>query len=357
MGQVYTRTGDGGETSLGNRERVSKDSPRVELYGVIDEANAALGLARSVLGELARDSSLDAPREIAAAVSELQDDMTRLMSRISLSDQAAPFVSASELERRIELVRAKAPMPNAFVSPGGSQSGAALHLARASFRRAERRAVALARAEGLDAELLKTINRISDYAFALSVWADQEERVARLTKMAADVMGRENDGPAPAGRAPGGKAPDPARRGDVTLAEARELIAAMEWKAAELGVPMVMAVCDSRGALVAFAREEEALPASVGLAAKKAFTAAQLRRPTSELAGATQPGASLWGVQGDPDFVVFGGGYPLTSGGRCVGAVGASGGSTDEDMSVARAALDSWYKHGWNEKFSADDFQ
>jgi uncharacterized protein GlcG (DUF336 family) len=132
----------------------------------------------------------------------------------------------------------------------------------------------------------------------------------------------------------------------MTLDAAERLLRAMREKAEEGGVPMAMAVCDSRGDLVLFARQEGVLPVSVGLAQKKAFTAVQLRRPTSELAEATRPGAMLWGLQSDSNLVVFGGGIPLVSGGRVAGAAGVSGGTVDEDAAVAKAALDVWEKLG-----------
>ncbi|MDR1649239.1 MAG: cob(I)yrinic acid a,c-diamide adenosyltransferase [Synergistaceae bacterium] len=314
MGRVYTRTGDGGETRLGSREKVPKDARRVALYGTLDEANSALGMARR-----------DAAAAVASAISELQTGMTRLMSRFSLYDMKGPALSASDIEKRIEAVREIVPMPDAFVTPGESRAGAALHLARAIVRRAEREAVALSREENVDAEDLKAVNRLSDYIFALAEWADYEEKVERITRLVADSFKK-------------GAA-------DMTLDVAERLLLAMREKAEKGGVPMAMAVCDAQGELVLFARQEGVLPVSVGLARKKAFTAAQLRLPTSELAELTRPGAMLWGLQSDSNLVVFGGGIPLFSeGNEAEGAVGVSGGTVDEDVAVAKAALEAWEK-------------
>jgi ATP:cob(I)alamin adenosyltransferase len=314
MGRVYTRTGDGGLTRLGSGESVPKDAVRVQLYGVMDEASSALGIARS-----------QAAKPVADAILELQRELVKLMGRISLYDPNCRVVSAEELEGKIEAIRDIVPMPDVFVEPGESQSGGALHLARAIFRRAEREAVTLSREESVEPEIMKTINRMSDYVYALAEWADHEDRVARITRAVLDRI--ENTAPA---------------SGGIVLGEAEALIAAMKTKAGEGGVPMAMAVCDAGGNLVAFARQENVLPISVGLAQKKAFTAAQLRCPTSDLAEATQPGAMLWGLQGDPNLVVFGGGIPLFHRGIISGAAGVSGGTVDEDIAVAEAALKAW---------------
>jgi ATP:cob(I)alamin adenosyltransferase len=278
----------------------------------MDEASSALGIARS-----------QTAKPVAEAILELQRELVKLMGRISLYDPDCPVITASELEGKIEAVREIVPMPDVFVEPGESPSGGALHLARAIFRRAEREAVTLSSEEGIEPEIMKTINRMSDYIYALAEWADFEDSVARVTRA---VLGRIEN----------------VSEKEVSLVEAEILMAAMKQKAGEGGVPMAMAVCDAKGNLVAFARQENVLPVSVGLAQKKAFTATQLRCPTSELAEVTRPGAMLWGLQADPNLVVFGGGIPLYGRGVITGAVGVSGGTVDEDVAVAEAALEVW---------------
>ena len=314
MGRVYTRAGDGGLTRLGSGKSVPKDSGRVRLYGVIDEASSALGIARS-----------QAAKPVADAILELQRELVKLMSRISLYDQNCQVISAAEVEEKIEAIRNIVPMPDVLVEPGKSLPGGALHLARAIFRRAEREAVTLSRDEEVEPEIMKTINRMSDYVYALAEWADHEDRIARVTRAVLERIENTAD-----------------EGGDIALDEAETLLAAMKTASDKGGVPMAMAVCDSGGNLVAFARQENVLPISVGLAQRKAFTATQLRCPTSDLAAATQPGAMLWGLQADPNLVVFGGGVPLYRRGVISGAAGVSGGTVDEDVAVAEAAVRAW---------------
>jgi len=171
LNKIYTRTGDDGTTALGSGERVAKNDPRVEAYGTVDEANAAIGLARTHLG--ATDQSLD------AKLARIQNDLFDLgadlcMPRETLKAGRAPLriseVQVERLEREIdEMNRVLQPL-RSFVLPGGSPAAAALHLARTVCRRAERAIVALAAApeEPVNRAALKYINRLSDFLFVAS---------------------------------------------------------------------------------------------------------------------------------------------------------------------------------------------
>jgi len=121
-----------------------------------------------------------------------------------------------------------------------------------------------------------------------------------------------------------------------------ELLAeACRVEAVAIGVPMAVAVTDAEGGAQWFARMDGTLPVSTELAMSKAYTAAALRMPTDALGRLAQPGAALYGIENGHDgrIVLFGGGFPLTLDGRVVGAVGVSGGSVEEDMRVAGAAV------------------
>ncbi|EMA44465.1 GlcG/HbpS family heme-binding protein [Halococcus saccharolyticus] len=130
--------------------------------------------------------------------------------------------------------------------------------------------------------------------------------------------------------------------GTIELDTATELIEAAEGKAEEIGVPSVIAVTNSEGNLIAQHRMDGAWLPSVNISRNKAYTAAGLEMPTHELAEASEPGESLYGLQTTDEgrIVIFGGGFPLERGGEIVGAIGSSGGQVDEDMEVARAGID-----------------
>ena len=132
---------------------------------------------------------------------------------------------------------------------------------------------------------------------------------------------------------------------ELNLATAKQLIEAAEQTAAEdVGQPMVITVANSEGNLIAQHRMDDAWLASVSISRNKAYTAAALDMPTHDLAEASEPGNSLYGLQttDDNNIVIFGGGYPLTRDGEVVGAIGASGGEVSQDREVAEAGVERW---------------
>ena len=140
-------------------------------------------------------------------------------------------------------------------------------------------------------------------------------------------------------------------RNDISLEVAKELIEAAEEKAEEIDNPMVVTAANSEGNLVAQHRMDGAWLASVNISRNKAYTAAALETPTHELAEASEPGNSLYGLdtRDEGRIVVFGGGYPLERDGDVVGALGVSGGEVSQDRAVAEAGV-----ARWNELVDAD---
>ena len=128
---------------------------------------------------------------------------------------------------------------------------------------------------------------------------------------------------------------------DVTLDVAKQLVAAAEEKAEEIDVPMCIAVMNEGGNLVAFQRMDDALLASISISQNKAYTAVSLKLDTETVWEVSQPGESLYGLGNTNEgrIITFGGGIPLESDGDVVGAVGVSGGSAEEDVTVAWAAV------------------
>jgi uncharacterized protein GlcG (DUF336 family) len=127
----------------------------------------------------------------------------------------------------------------------------------------------------------------------------------------------------------------------VTLADARRIIAAAEKKAAEIGQPMNIAVADSGGNLIAHVRMDGAWMGSIDISIKKAWTARAFDLSTKDLAANSQSGDQFFGIHASNDgrVMIFAGGIPLKKGGKVVGAVGVSGGSGEQDHSVAEAGV------------------
>ncbi|MFE2601053.1 heme-binding protein [Streptomyces sp. NPDC059396] len=126
----------------------------------------------------------------------------------------------------------------------------------------------------------------------------------------------------------------------LTLQEAMDRTAAGIAKATEMGVPMNIAVVDAGGHLLYFSRMEDAWLGSIDIAIRKARTAAFFRTPTAAIGELSQPGGDLYNIEvTNGGLVTFGGGLPIVSGDRVIGAVGASGGQVAEDTAVAEACL------------------
>jgi cob(I)alamin adenosyltransferase len=163
--KIYTKTGDDGTTGLiGTRTR--KDDPRVCAYGEVDELNAVLGVA---LVELPADGHAllrGIQRDLFAIGAQLADPQAKIAA--SREKAAIAPVRIEELERAIDAAEAGLPALRAFILPGGSRSGALLHLARTVCRRAERAMVALAATSPLDPLLVTYVNRLSDLLFVLA---------------------------------------------------------------------------------------------------------------------------------------------------------------------------------------------
>ncbi len=167
--RIYTRGGDGGQTSLGDGARVAKHDPRVAAYGTVDEANATIGLAR-----LHATGALDAMLgRIQNDLFDLGADLCRPESDPESGDPARSALRVSEaqvarLEAEIDEINAKLAPLDSFLLPGGTAAAAALHLARTVSRRAEREITALAEAETVNPEAVRYINRLSDLLFVLA---------------------------------------------------------------------------------------------------------------------------------------------------------------------------------------------
>lgn len=163
--KIYTRTGDAGETSLFDGTRVAKHDPRVEAYGEVDETNAWLGFARaSGLDPAMAEEVVHLQRDLFALGAQLADPAAKIAGRVTKA-----FVRDADverLERLIDRLDAELPPLGHFILAGGTAAGAALHVARAVCRRAERRIVALD--PPVDPVLIRYINRLSDLLFVLA---------------------------------------------------------------------------------------------------------------------------------------------------------------------------------------------
>ncbi|HEY1689051.1 MAG TPA: cob(I)yrinic acid a,c-diamide adenosyltransferase [Solirubrobacteraceae bacterium] len=181
--RIYTKLGDAGETHLGDMSRVSKQHPRVEAYGTIDELNANIGFALR---------AQDMPQRMAQWLQRVQNDLLDVGADVAVPGAVSPDEDAGDaseaagkpqrtrlrvtptytewLEQVCDEVNAKLPPLRTFVIPGGTEASARLHLCRTVCRRAERRTLAV---EDVNPETLRYLNRLSDMLFILGRAANE----------------------------------------------------------------------------------------------------------------------------------------------------------------------------------------
>ena len=177
LNKIYTRTGDDGTTALGTGDRVAKYDLRVEAYGMVDETNAAIGVARTHLP--------DGQPDLDTMLANIQNDLFDLGADLATPDDGGkpdhePLrvvpAQVARIETDIDRLNAELQPLRSFVLPGGSGAAAALHLARTICRRAERAMVALAAQEPdkVGEAALHYVNRLSDFLFVASRWVNDK---------------------------------------------------------------------------------------------------------------------------------------------------------------------------------------
>ena len=165
LNKIYTKTGDSGETGLGDGSRVPKYALRVAAMGAVDETNSALGIAR-----------LETEGDMDAMLSRIQNDLFDLGADLSAPEEGRKAegrlriagAQVERLEREIDAMNASLASLKSFVLPGGTALAAHLHLARAIARRAETLIAELATKETLNPAALKYANRLSDHLFVMA---------------------------------------------------------------------------------------------------------------------------------------------------------------------------------------------
>ena len=387
MPNVYTRTGDKGDTGLFGGSRVPKQSLRVEAYGTVDEANAALGAAKAMLpaGQWRRRVH-DVQQRLFVLAAELASDpegAAILANKINTGD-------ITDLEHLIDDCLAVTGPQREFVVPGRDDRSGAFHQARTVVRRAERRVLTLAETEPVRPELIKYLNRLSDAVYSLArlaeTWRDEEierivrDAVAKVLGTPSKQVGPDRDEgavrvettpskpvepdrdegavrvettpskPVEPDHEPRGErsapAPfrgrTPARRFD--LAAAKRIAERAEARSAELGVPVVIAAADAGGNLMLLHRVEGALLASIEIAINKAWSAVAFQAPTATLGPLASGDGPLPGLADTNSgrVVLFGGGVPVHVDGELAGAIGISGGTAEQDVDIATCALQDW---------------
>lgn len=326
---IYTKSGDGGMASTINRRSIPKNAPVFALLGDLDELGSALGVARGKL-----------PAGTQEIVKALQEDLIAFSGEIAGGEKFATGKRIEAMESSIDMMMGAAGQFQGFVLAGGSPGGAALDLARAVARRAERELVACKQTGGISREAMMYLNRFSDLLYALARFTDagqgQEESMPAAASEEAVTLPETQHPESVPVKASGSPMPQGGLL-EKALWLCQQTISHAK---IELGIDVVTACCDSGGNPVTLLRPEGALLISIEVAQNKAYTSVILKRTTEELGPLCQPGAPLYGLQNSSNgrIVLFGGGFPMYQKDDLIGGFGISGGTAEQDTELARWA-------------------
>lgn len=321
--------GDDGKSTLSSELKISKNDPRFAFLGTLDELSAAIYAYKSALGG---DLTLET------------DKILETLKRISdgvYSPRNASFSATQKdvlyLEERINQVGKSDYAPKTEVA-------CKANIARTIARRAEREAVRTNERFAVSKDTIKYLNRLSDYLRSLTIRLDGENSNAANAAMVNTETSDKS----------GGKTPDPTEESGIvaevvkrimeqrvlSLETAKKIIEKVEEESKNRGKKAVICVCNEQGNPIAVHVMDGAFLISFDVAVKKAYTAVALKMPTLKLNELVKSGQTFYGLQNLDKVMTIGGGVPLYRNGILVGGLGVSGGTGEEDDSLARFGAD-----------------
>lgn len=338
---IYIANGDKGTTNLVHTKNVSKSDDRIQLVGTIDELSSHLGLIKTMMSEADDIRFIEnIQRTLNAVCSGVADPFNR---EFRTEDDRT-----GQLEEEISRLEGLFHCPEEEnILPGSSRLSAELDIARAVARRAERDLAAVSVKFGADNGAKKYMNRLSDYLYVMARYMETTEQPVQKKEEITPFGGKEAE-PVAAVQTP---MTDEAViqevlkrmgiQGRITLDGAKRLIDKIEQEAKRRGKNAVIAVCGPDGNPIAVHVMDGAFLVSFDVATKKAYTAVAVRMSTKELAVLAQPGGTFFGVDkmDNGKIVIFGGGVPLKVGDTIIGGLGISGGTGEEDHSLAEYGM------------------
>lgn len=366
---IYTKGGDKGMTDLVHTKNVSKSDDRIQLVGTIDELTSHIGLVKTMLND----------GDILHFLEKIQKTLIKVMAGVAdpynreykIHDEKTEL-----LEEEIDRMEGLFNRPKEFILPGACRLSAEIDVARTVARRAERALAAVSVKFGSDTGTKKYMNRLADYLYLLARYADAREQEGRslsvdsvpgtsvqtepavseekhpedpATKVAAEAVRAEHT--ETQSSSTGGDTmineamiQEVLKRmgiqGRITLDSAKRLIEKIEEEARRRNKPSVIAICGPDGNPIAIHVMDGAFLVSFDVAMKKAYTSVAVKMSTMELSKLAQPGGTFYGLDKMGDgIVIFAGGVPLKVGDTIIGGLGVSGGTGEEDHSLAEYGL------------------
>lgn len=373
--EVYTGYGDKGMTDLSHTKNVSKSDDRICLMGSIEELVSHIGLVRALIGDGDVVRMLE---KISETLKKITDGVSDPYNREFKVSEDRTELLGEEIGRMRKIFSGER-LP---ILPGGSRVAAEIDVTRAVARRAERELALVSVKFGSDTGAKKYMNRLSDYFYVLARYVDvakigekkeaagtvennanvaagtaepqteqiqqntlmqaqnTQENVSAVTTAGGNTAMAQNDSMA----ANTAMIQEVLKRmgiqGRITLDSAKRLIEKIEQEALRRNKPSVIAVCSPDGNPVAVHVMDGSFLVSFDMAVKKAYTSVAVKMSTMELSRLTQPGQTFYGLGKMSDnIVIFGGGVPLKVGDNIIGGLGISGGTGEEDNSLAEYGL------------------
>ena len=370
---IYTKGGDKGMTDLVHTKNVSKSDDRIQLVGTIDELTSHIGLVKTMLND----------GDILHFLEKIQKTLIKVMAGVAdpynreykIHDEKTEL-----LEEEIDRMEGLFNRPKEFILPGACRLSAEIDVARTVARRAERALAAVSVKFGSDTGTKKYMNRLADYLYLLARYADAREQEGRslsvdsvpgtsvqtepavseekhpedpATKVAAEAVRAEHT-VTPTETQSSSTGGDTmineamiqevlkrmGIQGRITLDSAKRLIEKIEEEARRRNKPSVIAICGPDGNPIAIHVMDGAFLVSFDVAMKKAYTSVAVKMSTMELSKLAQPGGTFYGLDKMGDgIVIFAGGVPLKVGDTIIGGLGVSGGTGEEDHSLAEYGL------------------
>lgn len=345
---IYTKNGDRGTTDLIRTKNVSKSDDRIQLVGTIDELTSHLGVVKTMLTD----------KEVIRILEGIQATLITVMAGVAdpyNRDYKINDDKTAILEEEIDRMEGLFERPKKFILPGSCRLSAEMDVARTVARRAERALASVSVKFGADTGTKKYMNRLADYLYVLARYTDALEAKkggqphTQISSAASDAgkaaaMGDNRNG---AMNAESSEAviQEVLKRmgiqGRMTLDSAKRLIEKIEEEAKRRGKKAVIAVCGPDGNPIAVHVMDGAFLVSFDVAMKKAYTSVAVQMSTMELGKLSQPGETFFGVDklDGGKIIIFGGGIPIKVGDTIIGGLGISGGTGEEDHSLAEYGL------------------
>ena len=336
--EVYTGYGDKGMTDLSHTKNVSKSDDRICLMGSVEELMSHIGLVRVLVDDVDVVRMLE---KISETLKKIIDGVSDPYNREFKINEDRTELLEEEIGRMKEIFSGER-LP---ILPGDSRVAAEIDVTRAVARRAERELALVSVKFGSDTGAKKYMNRLSDYFYVLARYVDaakiEEKNTETVTTTAGgNTVMAQNDSMAVNTAMIQEVLKRMGIQGRITLDSAKRLIEKIEQEALRRNKPSVIAVCSPDGNPVAVHVMDGSFLVSFDMAVKKAYTSVAVKMSTMELSRLTQPGQTFYGLGKMSDnIVIFGGGVPLKVGDNIIGGLGISGGTGEEDNSLAEYGL------------------